>query len=120
MNYLDVLYRAFLEYRNSTANDRECVAQRSTVAKSDVENDSVAITRVICEIDSDWIDAISEGLVSVEKALAQERQFIRADGNIVPIEKVKRVSRDSVEHLSRHSNLITKETPGEDLVPEQL
>lgn len=120
MNYLDVLYRAFLEYRDTTKSDRECLQQRGTVAKSDVENDSVAVERVVCEIDTDWIDAIEEGLTYIEKALAQERQFIRADGEIVPIEKVKRVSRDSVEHLSRHSNLITKEQDGPDLVPEKI
>ena len=120
MNYLDVLYRAFLDYREQTANDRECAVQRNTVAKADVENDNVTVTRVVCEIENDWIDAIQEGLTYVERALAQERQFIRADGEIVPIEKVKRVSRDSVEHLSKHSNLITKEFDGDELMPEQL
>lgn len=120
MNYLDVLYRAFLDYREQTANDRECAAQRNTVAKADVENDNVTVTRVVCEIENDWIDTIESGLTHVENALAQERQFIRADGEIVPIEKVKRVSRDSVEHLSKHSNLITKEFDGDDLIPEQL
>ena len=56
----------------------------------------------------------------MEKAIAEERQFIRNNGEVVPIEKVKRVSRDSVEHLSRHSNLITKKSTGDNLIPEQL
>ncbi|MDE6401382.1 MAG: hypothetical protein K2L54_02085 [Clostridiales bacterium] len=120
MSYLDTLYRAFTDFRKITADDRECAARRRDVAKVDADKDCVEVTRAVCNIESDWIDAIEDGLVFVEKALAEERQFIRADGEIIPIEKVKRVSRDSVEHLSRHSNLITKQSKGEDLIPEQL
>lgn len=120
MSYLDVLYRAFLGYRDITKGDRECAAHRNSIAKADVENDSVAVERVVCDIESDWIDAIEEGLTYVEKALAQERQFIRADGEIVPIERAKRVSRESVKHLARHSNLITREQEEEDLTPEKI
>ena len=120
MSYLDSLYRAFTEFRKITADDRDCAAQRRDVAKIDAEKDCVEVTRVVCNIESDWIDAIEDGLVFVEKALAEERQFIRADGETIPIEKVKRVSRDSVEHLSRHSNLITKQSKGAGLIPEKL
>ncbi len=120
MSYLDTLYRAFADFRRNTADDRECAAHRRDVAKIDAEKDCVEVTRVVCDIENDWIDAIEDGLIFVEKALAEDRQFIRADGEIVPIEKVKRVSRDSVEHLSRHSNLITKKSTGDNLIPEQL
>lgn len=122
MNYLDTLYRAFIDYRKNTADDRECASQRKAVAKAEADdNDCIEVKRVVCKIDEDWVDAIEDGLVYVEKALAEERQFIRAKGEIVPIEKVKRVSRDSVEHLSKHTNLITKDTTsGDDLIPEQL
>ena len=33
---------------------------------------------------------------------------------------MKNVSKASVEHLARHSNLITREVEGEDLIPDQL
>ncbi|MCH5166208.1 MAG: hypothetical protein J1G01_07410 [Clostridiales bacterium] len=120
MSYLDTIYRAYLDYRKNTASDHDCVQQRNPIAKADAENDCVEVTRVVCKIEEDWLDAIESGLEYVERALAEERQFIRADGEIVPIEKVKRVSRDSVEHLSRHSNLITKESKGDNLIPEQI
>lgn len=120
MNFLDKIYRAFLEYRKETSDDRECASNRRDVARIDADKDCVEVTRVVCDIENDWIEAIEEGLVHVERALAEERQFIRADGETIPIEKVKRVSRDSVEHLSKHSNLITKKTEGKDLVPEKL
>ena len=38
----------------------------------------------------------------------------------MPIEKVKHVSKDSVQHLAKHSNLITKEQTGPDIIPDQI
>ena len=120
MNYLDIYYRALIDYRKNTGDFRECANQRLSTAKADAKNDTITITRKICTVDTDWVDAIDEGLVHVEKALREERQFIRSNGEVVDIEKVKNVSRDSVEHLARHSNLITRFKEGEDIVPDRL
>ncbi|MBQ2686257.1 MAG: hypothetical protein IJF55_00810 [Clostridia bacterium] len=103
-----------------TQENRECTALRRAMALSDVENDKIVITRNICTVDEDWIEAIETGLVFIEKAIKEERQFIYSNGEVVPIEKVKHVSKDSVQHLAKHSNLITKEQEGEDIIPDQL
>lgn len=120
MNYLDVYYRALLDYRKNTSADRDCTNQRGAVAKANAKTDEIKVTRKICNIETDWIDAISEGLVHVEKAIKEERQFIRSNGEVIDIEKVKNVSKDSVEHLARHSNLITRYEEGEEIVPDRL
>lgn len=120
MNYLDIYYRALIDYRKNTTEFRECTNQRLSTAKADAKNDTLTITRKICTVDTDWVEAIEEGLVHVEKAIREERQFIRSNGEVVDIEKVKNVSRDSVEHLARHSNLITRFQEGEDIVPDRL
>ena len=120
MNYLDIYYRALIDYRKNTVGFRDCANQRLSVVKADAKNDNITITRKVCTVDTDWVDAIEKGLVHVEKAIREERQFIRSQGEVVDIEKVKNVSRDSVEHLSRHSNLITRFTEGEDIVPDRL
>ena len=79
-------------------------------------------TKYLCKINEDWVKAIEEGLEFVEKAVAEERQFIRTNGEVVPIEKVKKVSKDSVEHLAKHSEMITHvpENEGDLLVPDKL
>ena len=120
MNYLDTYYRALLDYRKNTTVDHDCSNQRATVAKTNAKADEITIVRKICTIETDWIDAISEGLVHVEKAIKEERQFIRSNGEVIDIEKVKNVSKDSVEHLSKHSNLITRYEEGEDIIPDRL
>lgn len=120
MNYLDVYYRALIDYRKNTSDFRECVNQRVSVAKANAKSDILTITRKICTVDTDWVEAIEEGLVHVEKAIREERQFIRSNGEVIDIEKVKNISKDSVEHLARHSNLITRYEEGEDIVPDRL
>lgn len=120
MNQLDVYYRALLDYRQQTVEDHNCSVLRNAIATGDTEQDKIVITRTNCTIERDWVDAIEAGLVHVEKALKEERQFIRSNGEVVPIEKVKHVSRESVEHLARHSNLITQYDDANDLIPEKL
>ena len=120
MNQLDIYYRALLEYRRLTTADSACSALRSAISSADTDNDKIVVIRSICTIERDWVDEIESGLVFIEKAIKEDRQFIRSNGVVVPIEKVKNVSRESVEHLSKHSNLITRYTEGEDIIPDQL
>ena len=120
MNYLDIYYRALIDYRKSTGDFRECINQRLSTAKANATSDKLTVTRKICTVETDWVDAIEEGLVHVEKAIREERQFIRSNGEVIDIEKVKGVSKDSVEHLARHSNLITRYEEGEDVIPDRL
>ncbi|MDE6441722.1 MAG: DUF2357 domain-containing protein [Clostridia bacterium] len=118
---LNTYYRALIAYRKHTADDRDCARQRKTVAGADADKDLIEIVRTDCVIEDDWIEAIEKGLIHVEKAIAEERQFIRSNGEVVPIEKVKQVSKDSVEHLARHGNLITrKPESGRDIIPDGL
>lgn len=122
MNQLDLYYRAFLEYRKLTANDKECARQRNLISHTNQDADKLESIRIYCEIKEDWINEIEKGLVFVEKAIAEARQFIRSDGEVVPIEKAKRVSKHSVEHLAKHSEYITRlpEETDDDLVPDKL
>lgn len=122
MNQLDVYYRAFTDYRKQTLDVRECIRQRKTFKNSNVELDKLEAVKYLITIEEDWVKAIEDGLVHVEKAVREERQFIRTNGEMVPIEKVKKVSKNSVEHLARHSNLITHvpENPGDTIIPDQL
>lgn len=120
MNELDVYYRALSKYRSVTTEDRECTLFRRSVAQADQGNDNIKITRNICTVEEDWIDEIEKGLVFIEKAIKEERQFIYSNGEVLEIEKVKNVSTESVRHLAKHSNLITKEQEGEDIIPDKL
>ncbi|MBQ9714711.1 MAG: DUF2357 domain-containing protein [Clostridia bacterium] len=121
MNYLDTLYRALIDYRKNTLQSNDCKGHRTAIVAADPENDLIEVTRKNCTIEDDWIEAIEKGLEFIDKAIREERQFIRSNGEVIPIEKVKRVSKDSVEHLARHSNFFTRAPKeGEDMIPEHL
>lgn len=122
MSNLDIYYRAFKEYRKETVDDTLCVRDRREISQAGIENDALNATKYLCKIEEDWIKAIEEGLVYVEKAVAEERQFIRTQGEVIPIEKVKHVSKDSVEHLAKHSEMITHvpERETDTIVPDKL
>lgn len=121
MNQLDRFYRALTDYRKLTVGDYDCDRFRDSIASANAQDDVVELNRKICKVEHDWIDEIEKGLNFIEKAIREERQFIRSNGEVVPIEKVKRVDKESVAHLARHSNLLTKESKnGEDIIPDEL
>lgn len=107
MDLNDFYYRAFKEYRKVTQGSPACERENGAVAAADKDGDKLQSTKYSVTVCEDWVAAIEEGLGYVAAALAEQRQFIRTEGDVVPIEKVKRVSKDSIEHLARHSNLIT-------------
>lgn len=120
MNDLDIYYRALLDYRTVTQENRNCVNFRHAISRADADQDQIVITRNICTVDEDWIQTIEEGLVFVEKAIKEERQFIYSEGEVLEIEKVKHFSSESVRHLAKHSNLITREQEGDNIIPDKL
>lgn len=121
MSQLDILYRAFLDYRKSTLEDEACARMRQAIVRASADRDKVESQRTVCTIEEDWVCAIEEALPFVEKAIREERQFIRQRGEVVPIEKVRRVSTASVTHLARHGDMISRvPEEGEDLIPDEL
>ena len=120
MNQLDVYYRALLEYKNAINENKDCLKFNNAFLSADADSDKLIVTRAICTVDEEWISEIEKGLVFIEKAIKEDRQFILSQGEVVPIEKVKSVSKESVQHLARHSDLITEYEEGNDIIPDKL
>jgi hypothetical protein len=119
MNRSDAYYRALVAYRKQLAGRRDCARDTRAFAEAG-GSEKITVTRMVCTVDEEWIRAIETGLIHIEKAIREERQFIYSNGEVIPIERVKTVSRDSVEHLARHAELITRVEEGKDLIPDQL
>lgn len=123
MAQLNLFYRAFKDYRKAIEDERESKLLRKEIVNKD-SDDKVSFTQSICTIEEDWIKAIEDGLIFIGKCIDEDRQFIRSEGTVDPIEKVRHVSRETSEHLAKHSNLITHITYNEkgeqELMPEKL
>lgn len=57
-------------------------------------------------INTDWIDAIQDGIFAMERIIARPKLSIRDDRELVKVEKAKRVDAVSVRHLSTHTQFI--------------
>ena len=120
MNQLDVYYKALLEYRKISQSNKACERQCKEIAELCQENNRITVSYNICDVDEEWVNEIEKGLIYIEKAIKEERQFIYSNGEVIPIEKIKNVSKESVTHLARHSNYITRESDSNDIVPDKL
>lgn len=120
-NQLDSYHRAFKEYKREVDQNAQASKLHSAICRTPVSRESMQVSRYECEIMTDWIEYIEEHLIYLEKAILENRQFILQQGETLLIEKAKRVSKTSVEHLAQHSELITHvPEPGEDLIPDKL
>ncbi len=121
MGTKETYYGAFIDYRKHTQQQKDCTRQRKQIYKANQDADRIEVVKTECEVEDDWIEAIEKGLDFIDKAIKEERQFILSNGEVVPIEKVKNVSKESVEHLAKHSNLLTRlPKEGRNLIPDKL
>ncbi len=121
MHELDIYYRALKQLRAETAKNDQSRRFTAAIKRAPNGADALCAHRTICHIEQDWVEFIETHLPYVEKAIKEERQFIRREGETVDIGKAKKVSRDSVEHLARHSEMITHlPDEGEMLIPDRI
>ena len=122
MNEMDLYYRALRQYHDTVVQDKNHARLIQSVQKASAKNDRLETIRNKCIIDENWIIAIEQALPFIEKAIREDRQFIRQEGEIVRIEKAKKVSKASVSHLARHSDLITHlpDNESDPLLPDKI
>ena len=67
----------------------------------------------------DWVEAIEDAIPYIDKAIREQRRFIIQNEDIVPIEKARKITSESVRHLAQHTNLIAR-VEGDDVTPERI
>lgn len=118
---LNQYHRAGKRFAEALEKNREAERLREKLAQNGRQSEKLAGVYYHVHIDEDWISRIERGIPHLEAAIREDRQFIKTEGNVTPIERVRKVSRSSVEHLARHSEMIThKPAEGDDLIPDKL
>lgn len=121
MKQLTLFYRKLKELNNAIGENQEAQAFLNAIVNSNNDKDSFEAERTYCVIDEKWVQKIEQELVYVAKAIEEDRQFIIKNGEVVNIEKIKKVSPDTVRHLARHSSLITREPDSDgNIEPDKL
>lgn len=122
MKELDLYYSALNDYCKQLEEEKSHIRFMQAALKAPAREDRLETIRTKCEIDEQWVVAIEKCIPYIEKAIKEDRQFIRQEGETVPIEKAKKVSKTSVTHLARHSDYITHlpEDEKDPLLPDKI
>ena len=71
-------------------------------------------------IDMEWVEAIEDTLPYIERAIDQQRRFIKQIENVVKVELARKTGPESVKHLSQHTNFIAKIEDDGRVIPNKL
>lgn len=105
-------YRAYMYMTELLQNDFTYNYITENMRDGDKGNDTLDGKTNEKVIDMDWVVAIEEALPYIQKAIDEQRRFIKQVENVVRIELAKKVGPDSVKHLSQHTNFIAKVEDG--------
>lgn len=100
-------------------NDKLLNAYEKIIASSKAKNEIRGKINDI-KIDEDWILKIEEYLPYISSCIQEDRKFIKREGETVPIEKVKKVGRESVIDLAMHSKNIRQIANNGDIEPSKI
>lgn len=120
MNEQDRLYRLIKDIRGQLAACPDAVRLANALAAEGSDADGYRLRLAHCTLKRDWLEAIEHGLPYVERALEEERRFLRSRREVVRIDRAKRVSAESVRHLAQHSSYITRTDAAGEIVPDRL
>ncbi len=117
-------YRAYMYMQELLQNDFTYNYITASFKDGDKGKDTLTGKTNEKVIDMDWVEAIEEVLPYIQKAIDEQRRFIKQIENVVRIELARKTGPDSVKHLSQHTNYIAKVegdmvTPNKILVSEQ-
>lgn len=81
---------------------------------------SVKTDYEIRKYDYEWIDIIDETLPYIDNILRNPKRFIINEEEVVQVEKSKKVTIESIIHLTQHTNYIQKIEDNGDVKPSKI
>ena len=104
-----------VEYINNINKDNANKFIASTSSNITVKRDIDA-----CVSDTSWIDMVEECIPYLDNIIRNPRRFIVQEQNIVPIEKAKVVTEESIRHLAQHTSMIQEVQEDGTVIPLKL
>ena len=115
-------HKAFRELKKSLKNNPAFQRQLLSLSNSKEGKEELNAFSTVVEIDDELLSTIEKQMPFVIGAITEERQFVRTEGDVVPIERVRSISKDSIVDLSKHSNYLSHDprTTGGKVIPDKL
>ena len=110
--------KIYAQIEDNTVNDPygNYILQRIKGGQKTVFNKTQSEIR---NFDMSFLDAIESVYPALLKIMRDPKKSIRYDEEIVAVEKAKKVTAQTVRHLSSHTHLI-KEIKGDDVIPSKV
>ena len=71
------------------------------------------------KIDLRWVDAIEKCIIPLDTIIRNPRKFIVQEEEIVPIERARKITAESVRHLAQHTSMIAR-VDGDRVTPSKI
>jgi predicted component of viral defense system (DUF524 family) len=86
----------------------DCLKERNADNFLARTKDEINVKTNISQVikDTSWIDSIEETIPYLDNIIRNPRKFIVQEEDIIPIEKTKKVTQESIKHLAQHTSLI--------------
>lgn len=72
------------------------------------------------DIKADWVDAIQDGIIAMQKIVSKPKLALREERDLVKVERAKRVDAVAVRHLSTHTQFIKLVREDGSVVPSNI
>lgn len=112
-------YSAYLSMQEALNGDFTHNYITANLSDADTGKDTLVGKTYSRVIDMDWVEAIEDSIPYIDKAIREQRRFIVQNEDIVPIEKARKITNESVRHLAQHTNMIAR-VEGDDVTPERI
>lgn len=117
---LDRVYAKYLERMQTIIKDKDAASYLNAI-KTSPDHELTQVSRLESKkFDIKWIDDLEKGLEAVDRITKDPKRFLKAEENIVPVELARKVSTESVIHLSSHTQFIRDIDKRGDVIPDKL
>lgn len=117
-SYLE-LYLEYKDYLASATVDNEFYDEMNTAINSGTNSYSLFNRYFDKKIDLKWVEEIEACIIPLDNIIRVPRKFIVQEEEIVPIERARKITNESIRHLAQHTNMIAK-VEGDDVTPNQI
>lgn len=117
-SYLE-LYLEYKDYLASATSDNEFYNEMNTAINSGTNSYSLFNRYFDKKIDLKWVEEIEACIIPLDNIIRVPRKFIVQEEEIVPIERARKITNESIRHLAQHTNMIAK-VEGDDVTPNQI
>lgn len=117
---LDRMYSKYLLRMETLLKDKDAADYLNAI-KTSPNHELAQVSRLESrKFDLKWIDDLEKGVEALDRIVRDPKRFLKNDEVIVPIELARKITSDSVIHLSSHTQFIRDIDDNGDVIPNKI